>query len=83
MTAVLNEVRIAMDDMMTIFEKFPCSGRPAPQRVKEAFGGAICHSGSVIHQGPPEQGHAILSDEAFAGVAVGFRAGHGAGGLWP
>ena len=36
MVAVRNEVRIAMDDALTIFDHAPRSGCPAPQQVKEA-----------------------------------------------
>ena len=36
MVAVRNEVRIAMDDVLTIVDNAPRSGCPAPQQVKEA-----------------------------------------------
>ena len=72
-----------MDDVLTIFDNAPRSGCPAPQQVKAASWVAFCHSSSVICQGSPKQGHAMLSDEVFAGVAVGFSAGHGVGGLRP
>ena len=36
MAAVRNEIRIAMDDVLTIFDNAPRSGCPAPEQVKEA-----------------------------------------------
>ena len=36
MVAVQNDVRIAMYDVLTIFDNAPRSGCPPPQQVKEA-----------------------------------------------
>ena len=83
MAAVRNEIKIALDDVLTIFDNAPRSGRPAPEQVKEASWVVFVIPVQSYVRGRPSKATACFSDEAFAGVAVGFSAGHGAGGLRP
>jgi hypothetical protein len=83
MAAVRNYIRIAMDDVLTIFDNAPRSGCLAPQQVKEASWVAFVIPVQSYVRGRPSKAMPCFSDEAFVGVAVGFSAGHGVGGLRP
>ena len=72
-----------MDDVMTLFDNAPPPGMPGTRTGQGSILGGLCHPGAVIHQRSPEQGNAMLSDEAFAGVTVGYSTGHDSRGLWP
>ena len=48
--AVQNETRIAMDDVMAMFDNVPWAGCPAPDVIKLAHWATFCYSSPVVHQ---------------------------------
>ena len=83
MVAVRNNIRIAMDDMLTLFDNAPRSGCLAAEQVKEAYWVVFDIPVQSYVRGRPSKAMPCFSDEAFDGVAVGFSTGCGAGGLRP
>ena len=80
MAAVRNKIRIAMDDVLNNASR---SGCPAPEQVKESSWVVFVIPVPSYVRGRPSKAMPCFSDEVFAGVAVGFSAGHGVGGLRP
>ena len=81
--AARNETRIAMDDVMTVFDNVPRAGCPAPYYVVKSvpWVAFIIPSRSYI-RGRPNRTMPVFSDKALAIVAVDHVEGYDMRRLW-